>query len=701
LVFKNAPPSEPLALYFCDPKIITVEPTGLPDCQNHKVLEYFVNLDDCCLVHANIDSRTGHLPALKNGFYEEKGVAYWIDIEAVIGIEYHQDKESGACIQKLTGEGSSNPFWGWHTTPNENGLDSSLHTSVGMGPGGEWFYGPWLNIDPKCTESNMAFELLTNTGMPICKEKCCQCPPGPHWIDSCVAGVDRLKSGANLGIDVTLDCLVDTTLIMAGPAYVEKIGPLDDSVHYAGTRPIDGHLDVIDTEIFLMRLSGVGPTPSNNVLFAGFKHGLEPSYGYIAEDPVDPFVGQSLFDVFFRAELPGGMVVYNHKPHRMTDDITCVPPKGPYESDPACLPLYDRPFGDPAAVHVANLVTAIHVPITECLDDPDCPDSFCSPRHCDLTTFKCVDDPPPACDDNNDCTIDSCPPGAPACVNDALAANGMMCGSAADTDCDNPDTCLNGVCLGNLEPPGTPCNGGLDQGECDNPDSCDGLGACQSNHKLGPCMDDMNPCTDDVCAGGNCTHPIDDTNPCSDGFFCTFMDSCIGGICTGAGNPCLPGEICDEVNDICLPGTQGCCIENASGEFGCSNEDPVDCLAMGGLPQGVGTACTAVEACCVDGRCSMVDPLCCDEIGGDPIGPGSFCRPFGDISPKPDGDGFVDVGDILKTLDGFADPAAYPNADVVPCCTGDGNVDVGDILALLDAFSGNPGCPDLPCPCTP
>jgi hypothetical protein len=186
---------------------------------------------------------------------------------------------------------------------------------------------------------------------------------------------------------------------------------------------------------------------------------------------------------------------------------------------------------------------------------------------------------------------------------------------------------------------------------------------------------------------------------------------------TGSGLTCVgecpPGTQCNRTKTVnangtvniccdCVPVTpldEGCCVEDAAGVFNCFNALPAECIAMGGIPQGPGNLCSAPQACCIDGRCSMIDPLCCDEMGGVPIGPGSICHPFGDISPKPNGDGFVDVGDILKTLDGFADPASFPNADVVPCCTGDGNVDVGDILALLDAFAGIPGCPDLPCPC--
>jgi len=161
------------------------------------------------------------------------------------------------------------------------------------------------------------------------------------------------------------------------------------------------------------------------------------------------------------------------------------------------------------------------------------------------------------------------------------------------------------------------------------------------------------------------------------------------------------GEECDDGN---LEEGDGCTAECAFGALGCcsnaecSNLLPVDCISMGGTPQG--GICSTEEACCMpNGRCAMLDPLCCDEEGGIASGAGSFCRPFGDIAPQPNGDGFVDVGDILETLDGFTDPDAYPHADIAPCCTGDSNVDVGDILAVLDAFRGEPPCPDLPCPC--
>ena len=43
----------------------------------------------------------------------------------------------------------------------------------------------------------------------------------------------------------------------------------------------------------------------------------------------------------------------------------------------------------------------------------------------------------------------------------------------------------------------------------------------------------------------------------------------------------------------------------------------IDCLAMGGVPQGPGTICTTAQACCFpNDTCANVDPLCCGDLGG-------------------------------------------------------------------------------------
>src|SRR3990170_7935425 len=95
-------------------------------------------------------------------------------------------------------------------------------------------------------------------GTPLPAEGCDTCGPGPHWIHAtpCPPGVDLIPgSQALVGLDLNLDCVVDTTLRLQGPVNISRTIPLDDSGNFPGTRPVDGHLDVIDTEILEMSLA--------------------------------------------------------------------------------------------------------------------------------------------------------------------------------------------------------------------------------------------------------------------------------------------------------------------------------------------------------------------------------------------------------------------------------------------------------------
>jgi len=208
---KNDPIDEPLALYYCDIKVVDMVETKLPDCQDHQVWDYFVNLDQCCLIHANVDSRTGDIPATKGAFFEEKCLEYHIDIQAVVGHKFVQDKETGQCVEYPTGHGAADDFWGWHTTINDC-MKGAFDTMVTMGPLNEWLYGPWANITPKCTFANMAFELYTNTppvGVPDADSNCIpdQCEKQPPndivWVPtrSCTGG-----PVPNMACTVDADC---------------------------------------------------------------------------------------------------------------------------------------------------------------------------------------------------------------------------------------------------------------------------------------------------------------------------------------------------------------------------------------------------------------------------------------------------------------------------------------------------------------
>ncbi|NOT02878.1 MAG: hypothetical protein HOP29_19940, partial [Phycisphaerales bacterium] len=93
--------------------------------------------------------------------------------------------------------------------------------------------------------------------------------------------------------------------------------------------------------------------------------------------------------------------------------------------------------------------------------------------------------------------------------------------------------------------------------------------------------------------------------------------------------------------------------------------------------------CVVADECDDDTVCTF------DACGG------GFCgntpMPYGDVN----GDGAVDIFDILCVLDGFAgnfDTCALVNLDLTPCPAGDGVIDIFDILAVLDGFAGEQGC---------
>lgn len=138
-------------------------------------------------------------------------------------------------------------------------------------------------------------------------EPCEKCPPGAHWIDNCGPGQDQIPDqGGIVEIDLDLNCQTDLTIVLnpcgvQTPLVIDRSGPLDDSHNFPGLRPVDGHLDVIDTEILSMCLTGSGFT-----LRAGLGQGgvINRSLGAVAEKVGDPTVGESFFDVFFVVETP-------------------------------------------------------------------------------------------------------------------------------------------------------------------------------------------------------------------------------------------------------------------------------------------------------------------------------------------------------------------------------------------------------------
>jgi len=189
------------------------------------------------------------------------------------------------------------------------------------------------------------------------------CGPGPHWVDGCTAGADTFPSLLEFGIDYTgpggiPDGIPDIDArFEGGITLVERSNALDDSIFYPGTRPIDGHFDVIDTEIVSMNLSGLGASAGWTIL-AGVNQGLSSTTGNIAEKViVDPdWWVESFFDVVFKVDGTPFGTLHNLDALRVESTLDRVPPLvgtdfianlTPYGG---ALPLFDS-----NGTYVANL----------------------------------------------------------------------------------------------------------------------------------------------------------------------------------------------------------------------------------------------------------------------------------------------------------------------------------------------------------
>src|SRR3972149_6107905 len=84
------------------------------------VIEYEVQIEDCCMIHSNMDGRNGLFPAPSTGFFEEVCLAYDLDVQAIVGHKYVD--VGGVCTQIPTGNTTLTDVWGWHTTGAERGL---------------------------------------------------------------------------------------------------------------------------------------------------------------------------------------------------------------------------------------------------------------------------------------------------------------------------------------------------------------------------------------------------------------------------------------------------------------------------------------------------------------------------------------------------------------------------------------------------
>jgi hypothetical protein len=134
---------------------------------------------------------------------------------------------------------------------------------------------------------------------------------------------------------------------------------------------------------------------------------------------------------------------------------------------------------------------------------------------------------PPACNDNNACTVDACVSvGATGFCSNTPVPSGTSCDDGNFCNgaefCDAGGTCLPGqnATAGTSCPDGNACNGD---------EACDGLGKCAAGTP--PVVDDKNECTADSC------DPIAGVihNNVPDGTTCSGTGTCTNGVCSVQG----------------------------------------------------------------------------------------------------------------------------------------------------------------------
>jgi len=302
------------------------------------------------------------------------------------------------------------------------------------------------------------------------------------------------------------------------------------------------------------------------------------------------------------------------------------------------------------------------------------------------------------CDDQNDCTIDSCDAVSKSCMrqeldnqesttpddpgncrinlcvdgeefenevdNTDLPDDGEFC---TDDQCDNGDPLFDPLVTDTVCSTGF-CDGGGECVQCNQATQCPGQDTfCQvrtcNNHACGfsntpnntplPSVDQTaGPCKEIQCNGLGGTKVVNrpDNTSCSDGVFCNGTDTCLAGDCNvHAGNPC-PG-----------PDSDGDCSESCNEtNDNCSAADPN------------GSACT--------------DGLFCN--GTDTCGAGTCSLHTGNPCPGPDGD-----GDCAESCSESNDNCLAPDPNGAACtdsvfCNGTDTCNAG----ACAAHAGNP-CP--------
>jgi len=228
--------------------------------------------------------------------------------------------------------------------------------------------------------------------------------------------------------------------------------------------------------------------------------------------------------------------------------------------------------------------------------------------------WETVEDPR-CCDDEIDCTLDTC--FDEACQH-----------AADDGECADDDPCTQNVCdlqEGCTELPTTEsCNDGQ---FCTVDDVCTNF-ACTGTPRA---CDDGVPCTTDSCdeQANACTASENDA-ACADNLFCNGQERCDENAgclpgepvdCDGLDGPCGEG-VCDEQDDACVsvPANEGQACDD---DLFCT----VSTFCTQGACEGSPRDCSLFNGTCLEGACEEEEDQCVSIPGneGDPCDDGNIC----------------------------------------------------------------------------
>lgn len=297
----------------------------------------------------------------------------------------------------------------------------------------------------------------------------------------------------------------------------------------------------------------------------------------------------------------------------------------------------------------------------------------------------------------------------------------LTCGSSVDSQCDNPDSCLQGVCASNAEPALTAC-GDPTNTTCNGADSCDGFGNCNPRLASGETVCGVAPgecfqaprCNGSgSCLAASAKAP---NAPCGDSTAtaCNGADACDGfGTClpnlTPNGTACngSPSGACD-VQDECdgaghcqaLRAAPGTVCGDADEE--CANPDTCNaagtCVDNGNLAAGqpcgssATSDCDLADSCDGNGVCAT-HHVAAGQACGDP--------PFDCFMPNScDGSGTCAAGAVIVdcridagwviTDEATGDPLSGVTVEVVGSDPLESSVTDGSGVAVLSVPVAQP-----------